>query len=131
MYKCKRCGRVLTSRKSIELGYGKVCYRIHLLEEANKSEPEVNQEIAFLKMEIKTLKRMIKNIQVRGTTVESIKRIRKDVESIPSIIKEGFADVVKEMKSIFKENFYYKDYLKPVNPIEEPVDPPVLIRVLA
>ena len=54
MCKCERCGRVLKSKKSIELGFGATCYRIHKLQEASKPEPEVNTEIAFLKIEIKT-----------------------------------------------------------------------------
>ena len=59
MCKCKRCGRVLKSPESIKRGYGKTCYRIVQFQETTKSEvkTEVNQEIAFLKLEIRTLKR--------------------------------------------------------------------------
>ena len=28
--KCKRCGRVLTDKKSIKLGFGSICYKKHL-----------------------------------------------------------------------------------------------------
>lgn len=131
VFRCERCNHILRSAESIKRGYGKTCYRIVQLQEANKPEPEVNDEIAFLKMEIKTLKRMIRNIQVSGTTAESIERIKKEVIRIPDIIKEGFGNVVKEMKTIFKENFHYTDVLKPAFPNEEIVAPPVLIQVLS
>ena len=56
MSNCKKCGRVLTNPKSIELGYGKICYRsIQLME----PEEDLRAEIDFLKCEINTLKRLI------------------------------------------------------------------------
>ena len=125
--RCKRCNAILKAKKSIELGYGRTCYRIHMLEEANKPEPEINTEIAFLKMEIKTLKRMIRNIQVNGKTIESIERIKKDVSEIPDIIKKGFAGVVKEMKTIFHETFHYTDFLKPIDANQEIIEPPKIL----
>lgn len=33
---CKRCGRKLTTEKSIERGYGIVCYKKYLKEEAER-----------------------------------------------------------------------------------------------
>ena len=39
---------------------------------------------------------------------------------------------MKELKVIFqnKENFDYHDILQPINPIEKPIDPPLVIENL-
>jgi hypothetical protein len=129
MCKCKRCGRVLKSPESIERGYGKTCYRIVQFQESTKPEvkTEINQEIAFLKLEIKTLKRMFKQIQIKGT-IEPIERIKRDDHRPERDSNKGnFAGVMKEMKSIFKlqENFHYTNILKPE--IRECIEsPPIL-----
>ena len=125
---CKRCGRVLKSEQSIKLGYGATCYRIFKLQEANKPEvnPDMNQEIAFLKMEIKTLKRMIRNIHVKGIA-EPIERIKHDNQRPERTENEGnMSSVVKEMKKIFTKDFNYHNILKSVNPIEIPMAPPII-----
>ena len=127
--RCKRCNAILKAEKSRKLGYGRTCYRIVQLQETNKPNPKINNEIAFLKMEIKQLKRMIRNIQVNGKTIESIESIKKEVITIPDILKQGFSNVVKEMKTIFTENFNYHDVLKPVNPIDVPVNPPIQVLI--
>ena len=130
--RCKRCNHVLTSKKSIELGYGKTCYRIHKLHETNKPEinkPEVNQEIAFLKCEINTLKKMIRNIQVNRSTIP-IERIKQNrPEQKMSCNKANFGDVVKEMKEVFEKVKSGYKYLKPAFPNEEIIVPP-LVQIL-
>ncbi|HDZ18120.1 hypothetical protein LCGC14_1110460 [marine sediment metagenome] len=133
MCKCKRCGKELRSVESVKRGFGATCYRIFKLQEANNSEvkPEINQEIAFLKMEIKMLKRMIRNIHVKGI-VEPIERIKQDNQRPERTENTGnMTSVVKEMKKIFTENFNYRDILKSVNPIEEPVIPPIMVGISA
>lgn len=129
MCKCKRCGRALKSIESVKRGYGATCYRIFKLQEKPEPEvkPEVNSEIAFLKLEIKTLKRMFRNIQIKGT-IEPIERIKRDDHRPERDSNKGnFAGVMTEMKSIFKlqENFHYTDILKPE--VRECIEsPPVL-----
>ena len=39
--KCKRCGRELKNKKSIEIGYGEVCYKKHLIA-TNKQQNILN-----------------------------------------------------------------------------------------
>lgn len=131
--RCKRCGHTLTSPESIKRGYGKTCARIVKLQEANKPEvkPEVNQEIAFLKLEIKTLKRMFKQIQLKGS-IEPIERIKRSrPEQKLNGNEANFGSVMKEMKEIFSNINNVFEYLKPVNPIEEPIAPPVVVEILA
>ena len=134
MSKCKRCGKELRSQESIKRGYGKTCYRIVQLQEVKESEvkPKINQEIAFLKMEIKMLKRMMKQIKTNGVKVESIERIKPE-ESRPERTenKNNMSGVITEMKEIFNENFNFRDYLKPINPIEIPIIHPIMVEVLA
>jgi len=53
MNKCKRCGRELRSEKSIKRSYGKTCYRIVQLQEANKPEQFDMKKIkTFITLEI-------------------------------------------------------------------------------
>ena len=104
---CKRCGRELTSPKSIKLGYGATCYRIVQLQKVEKpeAEPEFSQEIAFLRCEIKTLKRMFRNIQTNGS-IDSIERINRDnrrPEREPQ--KINMFVVIKELKVVFEGDF--------------------------
>ena len=171
MCECKRCGRVLTSKKSIELGYGRTCYRIHKLNEANKPENTVDleHELIILKEQINMMGKYIRIQELQNNEVvdsELLNRVRKleldnnfmkhqlkhktfvgkskDSELNWDILKETKEDkeaknetksqltvIIKELKVIFTEDFNYKNILHPVNTIEEIVDPPVLIEIIA
>lgn len=54
--KCKWCNRILTSKESIERGYGGKCFRIIQLQ---KNDMNRDQDIQFLKSEVKFLKRQL------------------------------------------------------------------------
>jgi len=128
MCKCKRCGRILKSPESIKRGYDKTCARIVELQKANKSEPEINSEIAFLKCEIKTLKRMFKQIQVNGVRIDPIERLRQNrPEQEVSGNKAKFGNVIAELKKKFLtvENAY--DLLSPVDGITTIITPPEIL----
>lgn len=129
--RCKRCNHVLKSTESIKRGYGRVCYRIVQLQEANKPEVklETNQEIAFLKCEIKTLKMMIRNIQVKGAInpIERIKRNRPEQKTDGN--ESNYGKVMIEMKDVFSKMKNGYKHLKSVNSIEMSIEPP--IQVLA
>ena len=130
--RCERCNTILRSAESIKRGMGKTCARIVKLQQANKPkvEPEVNQEIAFIKMEIKHLKRMFKQIQTNGTVI-GIERIKQpNPEQKVNGNEANFGSVIAEMKGIFSNIESVYEYLKPVNPIEEPMIPPMVIQVL-
>ena len=74
------------------------------LQEITESKPEpVDQEISFIKMEIKQIKRLIKTTN----TTDPIERIKQNrPEQITSGNRSNFGSVMKEMKSIFSnENF--------------------------
>ena len=134
--RCKRCNRILTSRESIERGYGPTCYRIMQLQEQN-SEPnpqKYNQDFNFLKCEIKFLKRQLKELKQKGITateINSIERIRQD-EHRPERdkFKVEFNVVVKELKMIFRgEKFKYREFLRPVAPRDQIEPSPLLDNV--
>lgn len=111
---------------SIELGYGAKCYKIIQLNN-QEIKPEVNQEIAFLKCEIATLKRMFKQIKTSGVIIDPIERIRQDKQRPERNANKGnMASVITELKERFSkiENVY--DILSPVNPIEVPVSPSII-----
>ncbi|GAH35756.1 unnamed protein product [marine sediment metagenome] len=124
--KCKRCNRVLKNPKSIELGYGKTCYRIVKLQENNKPEVKIN-DIEFLRMEINTLKRQIREIRINGIkTVESIERIKIDSNPIRNEQEIRFYGCVRELKGIFNmDNWDYRNVLVPINPRESIEMPPI------
>ena len=127
-YRCKRCNRILRNKLSIERGYGAKCYKIIQLNNIEKSKPGINQEIAFLKCEIATLKRMFKQIKV-GVVINPIERIKQEEQRPERTENKGnMASVITEMKEIFSriENVY--DYLKPIDPIEMPVNPPIMVE---
>ncbi len=126
---CKRCGKELRSAESIKRGMGKTCWRISQLQQVKQPEvkPEINQEIAFLKCEIKTLKRMIKNIQINGSRAKPIERIKFDrPEQKIGMNKSNFGSVLSEMKEMFNsvENVY--DLLCPINARTSIEAPPIL-----
>ena len=131
-HKCKRCGRKLSNKLSIERGYGAKCYKIIQFQETKPEiKPEINQEIAFLKCEIKTIKRMFKQIRTSGVIVDPIERIRQDEqrpEREPN--KCNMASVITELKERFSKIENVFDLLSPINPIETPIAPPIMVKAI-
>jgi len=127
--RCKRCNRILKNKLSIERGFGETCYRIFKLNKTNVPEinPIVNQELILLKFEINKLKKMFKQIQTKGTIgpIERSKQVRPEQKVDGN--ESNFGSVIQEMKGIFSKIESVYDYLKPVNPIGEPIAPPILI----
>ncbi|MBA7613598.1 hypothetical protein ES703_20849 [subsurface metagenome] len=121
--RCKRCNRVLKNPKSIELGYGKTCYRIVQM---NKVENPID-DIAFLRMEINALKRQIREIRVNGIkTIDKIERIKIDTKPKRNEQEIRFFGCVRELKGIFNmDNWDYRNVLAPINPIESIEMPPI------
>ncbi len=133
LIKCLRCGRILTSKESIERKYGKTCWNIIQLQ---KNDRNVDQELQFLKYEINFLKRQLKELKQNGSIVniETIERIKPD-EHRPerNQFKVQFNNVVvKELKFIFqdKNNFDYHNILSPVNSRTQIEDSPIIIENL-
>jgi len=125
MTKCKRCGRILKNSTSIKIGYGKTCARIVKLQQVNKHE--MSSEIAFLRCEIATLKRMFKQIQANGT-VEPIERIRQNrPEQKISGNEANFGSVIIEMKKKFLEIDSVYELLTPVDGRAFIEAPPVIL----
>ena len=108
--RCKRCNRVLTNSLSIERGFVPTCYKIIQL---NTPKPEISNdfgtELNFLKMEIKTLKNIVRNINLNGnnshTAIERIKLEESNKLTDPDIFeyRQVFAECVKELKEVLKE----------------------------
>ena len=61
--RCQRCNRELKAKKSIERGYGLMCYRLVQMEKKNNSNEEIMQTVQFLKMEFKFLKRQFTELK--------------------------------------------------------------------
>lgn len=103
--RCKRCRAILTNPKSIELEYGKICYRVVQLQK-KKEDDDMKIDINFLKCEINMLKRMIKQIKSTGiNNIEDIERIRIDEQRPERDGNKGnLVLVVKELKTFFKES---------------------------
>lgn len=121
MTKCLRCGRKLTSQLSIERGYGKTCFRIV---NANKPIPNNDSDIEFLKMEIKALKRMIRNIKI--SSEKGIERIKNTRPEVITIEHKNMSCVMNELKSIFKSRDWKNSALHSIQGRTEIVEPPNL-----
>ena len=116
---CKRCGRPLRSAKSIKLGYGPTCYR---LSKNQDNLINIEQEITFLKIELKTLKKLLRDL--RSTSIIAsqhsptigITRIKCEENNLERDEHRGLMrDVLKELKNCFQEcNGNIKSLLKPI-----------------
>ena len=118
VFLCKRCGRLLTSAKSIKLGYGPTCYRISKYHD-NPVNVNVHEEIKFLKIEIKTLKKAIRELKVNNFTPNQtfpIIKIRKEERSPERDVNMGhMTEVIQELKCCFQKcDGNVKSLLKPI-----------------
>ena len=98
---CQRCGRELTNPKSIALRYGPKCYRILQWE---RPVVDTKDEIIFLKMEVKMLKRQIKELKISGVKHDvAIERINHESRPLSSQKQMICGLIHKELKSIFSD----------------------------
>ena len=100
---CKRCGRVLKATKSIKLGYGPTCYKMIKNQDYNIN---LEEEVKFLKIEIKTLKKLLNELrlnQVLSTEGSPIVRIRNELENpLRDVKKDHMKEVLRELKNKFQ-----------------------------
>jgi hypothetical protein len=113
---CKRCGKVLKAARSIELGYGPTCYKI-IKNQDNSINLE--EEVKFLKIEIKTLKKLLNELrvnQVISSEDSPIIRIRDEIEDPRRDIKKDYMkEVLRELKDKFQGcNGDIKSLLTPI-----------------
>ncbi|MFW9772953.1 MAG: DUF6011 domain-containing protein [Candidatus Heimdallarchaeota archaeon] len=113
---CKRCGRVLKSAKSIELGYGPTCYKIINLQD---NPINVQEEIKFLKMEIKLVKNIMRELRTNNFTScqnSPIIKIRKEEKRPEREINKGqMIEVIQELKTCFQTcDGDVKNLLRPI-----------------
>lgn len=138
MSKCKRCGRILRNKESIERGYGSKCYRIIQLNQDQPTNSPNNDIINELLNRVRKLEldRTYILCQLKHKTFVSTSKdselnwdLPKEVKEVRNQYKIEFNLVIKDLKVIFTEDFNYHDVLKPINPIEETVAPPVMVEV--
>lgn len=124
--RCKLCNRILRSEESIKLGYGKTCYRIMKLNQTKQPEDN-SDDIMFLKMEVKMLKRQIGEIKRSGIkVVDKIERLKMTDNPIKNEQKIQFNKCVSELKEIFNmEDWDYRKVPKPILPREIIENPPI------
>lgn len=128
---CKRCGRKLTSAKSIKLGYGPTCYKKKKLEEHSLIFKE---ELKFLKVEIKMLKKIIRELKpkiidtniINSNIIKALNFIPSQQIPITRIIKEesqpnrnadkrNMREVIQELKICFQKcNGDIRSMLSPI-----------------
>ncbi|TFG15965.1 MAG: hypothetical protein EU531_07830 [Promethearchaeota archaeon] len=128
---CKRCGRKLTSAKSIKLGYGPTCYKKKKLEEHSLIFKE---ELKFLKVEIKMLKKIIRELKpkiidtniINSNIIKALNFIPSQQIPITRIIKEesqpnrnadkrNMREVIQELKTCFQKcNGDIRSMLSPI-----------------
>ena len=115
---CKRCGRELTSPKSIELGYGETCYRIIRLQKAQNSDTDVKtndkiieltRKVSNLTLKMSVMERQLNKLKENGVVVynnEPVERIGRDnrrPEREPQ--KINMFVVIQELKVVFNGDF--------------------------
>ncbi|MFW9825343.1 MAG: DUF6011 domain-containing protein [Candidatus Thorarchaeota archaeon] len=130
---CKRCGRVLKSVKSIKLGFGPTCYRISKFHD-NPVIGNLHEEIKFLKIEIKMVKKILRELKANQFTsyqTPAIERIKKqDSSSERNTNKLQMTEVIQELKSRFQNcNGNVKSLLTPI-PIENTLIEPSHLAIV-
>jgi len=85
----------------------------------------IQEELTFLRMEIKLLKTLIKSNNItRSSPIERIKITKQDLG--PSREKNKMSDVIKEMKELFiKSEGDYRGILYHIDAIETIRTPPI------
>lgn len=106
----------MKSARSIKLGYGPTCYRIKTL---NENPVNIEEEIKFLKIEVKMVKKILKELRssefIPNQTSPIIK-IKKD-ESLPERENNRgqMREVIQELKTCFQNcNGDVRNLLKPI-----------------
>ena len=128
---CKRCGRALKAAKSIKLGYGPTCYRKKKLDESSLT---LEEELKFLKIEIKMLKKIIRELKahiidasiIKSNIIEAHNFIPSQQIPMVRIIKEesrpkrntdkgDMREVIQELKACFQKcNGDVRSLLSPI-----------------
>lgn len=136
--RCKRCNRVLKNEESIKFGYGKKCYRIMQLQEAQITSPnngmilELVDRVRKLELDNNFMKHQLRHkVFVSGSKDAMLDwDIPKEVKEVRDIMKVEFTVIVKELKVIFTENFDYHNVLSPIEVREQPETPPQIIECI-
>jgi hypothetical protein len=133
---CKRCGRVLKSAKSIKLGYGPTCYRISKFHDnpVNPVNSNLHEEIKFLKIEIKMVKKILRELKANQFTsyqIPAIERIKKQERSPErNTNKLQMTEVIQELKNCFQNcNGNVKSLLTPI-PMENTLIEPSHLAIV-
>ncbi|KKL77882.1 hypothetical protein LCGC14_2030430 [marine sediment metagenome] len=131
MIKCKVCGKWLKNIRGYNIHYN----RMHgVIQGENISIPQIEELLNRMrKLELDNIfmKYQLKYKTIGNKSVEAIERIRQDNQRPErSANKNNMSNVVKDLKGIFNEDFNYHDILKPINPIEEPIIPSIMVEIL-
>jgi hypothetical protein len=116
---CKRCGRALKAAKSIKLGYGPTCYRKKKLDESSLT---LEEELKFLKIEIKMLKKIIRELKahvidtnisnsniikannfIPSQQIPIVRSIKEESRPKRNIGKGDMREVIQELKACFQK----------------------------
>jgi len=134
--KCKRCGRKISNKESIERGYGAKCYRIIQLgkrqENPNESViEELLNRIRKLELDNNFIKHQLKHktIVSKHPDEDLDWDIKPEIKQKRDEYKIEFNVIIKELRVIFTEDFNYHDILEPIN-ARETIEKPPMIEVL-
>ncbi len=144
MNKCKKCGRVLKSEKSIERGYGLKCYRVMQLNQQitgpntqitgpnNELLEELLNRVRKLELDNNFMKHQLKHETLANSSKDSELNWDnpKEVKEIKNQYKIEFNVVVKELKVIFHKSFDFHEILHPIDVREEPEELPLIVEHL-
>ncbi len=135
--KCEICNRWFKNKRAYTTHYSRMHKNTKNQEDVNIGF-DMNEIKTFITSEIeKALKlvnfnKPVNNDNNKGIGIVPIKTAKKMPKF--NILEVSKRLVVNEMKKIFIKDFHFRDYLKPIkpiNPIEEPTIPSVVMEVLA
>lgn len=104
MKRCKRCNRVLKNKESIQLGYGKTCYRIFLLNNQPEKIFPIIEKISELEKLIRKLE--LDNIfmkhQLKHKVISNNSKF-ESIERIKQVNKKFIDEKALKMQECFNE----------------------------
>ncbi len=129
--KCEVCGKWLKNNKGYNIHYERMHGKKQMVDIPQMEE--ILNRIRKLELDNSFLKCQVKHKVFVNSSKDSELDwdIPKEVKEAKDETKVVMNVVVKELKVIFTEDFNYKDFLKPINPIEIPVIQSLTVEVLA
>lgn len=147
-YECSKCGKIYKSKdvnNKFLVAHLKTCgndskaieipSHVYQRKDYTTDILELRDENTFLKMELKMTKNLLKGLEKRLNNIETSGlnpdhnlnwQKKPEKVSIKSQEAQNYGEVMKELKSIFAGVNDIKQILKPIEPTESIIKPPII-----